>query len=303
MSKTLQFGKYSVDFSHGNKNMFPGEGITKRDLVEYYLEIADTFLRYTRERPVMVKRFPDGIKKNGFYQKQAAEHFPDWFKTVNIKRKQGGTLRHITCENIAQLAYLGQQAAVTYHGWLSRFDKIKYPDKLVFDLDPPKGNFDIVRQGAAYYRNILRKIGMTPFVMTTGSEGLHVVVPLDRSARFDRARQLAQEVSRLLAERHPDELTVEQRKNKRRGRLFLDTNRNAYGQTSVVPYSVRSLPGAPVAMPLTWDEVGKQSISSRSYSVQNVPKQLTRRGDPWQSFNRHASSISSAANKLNRLQS
>jgi bifunctional non-homologous end joining protein LigD len=171
---------------------------------------------------------------------------------ARVKRKRGGSVEHVVIENAETLVYLADQACITPHVWLSRRDKLDNPDQLIFDLDPPGRELAPVRDAARALKELLSEIGLAAYVKTTGSRGLHVVTPLDRSADFDETRAVARELAALLAEREPKRFTIEQRKEKRRGRLYLDTARNAYAQTAVAPYAVRALAGAPVACPLDW---------------------------------------------------
>jgi bifunctional non-homologous end joining protein LigD len=193
------------------------------------------------------------------------------------------------------------QGLVTPHIWLSRADKLHRPDKLIFDLDPPGSDFEPVRAAAQALHDLLPELGLAPFVMTTGSRGAHVVAPLDRSADFDVVRSFAKDVSQVLAQRYPDRLTVETRKAKRQGRLFLDTLRNAYGQNSVAPYGVRAKPGAPVATPIDWDELSDPDLHSQSYTVKNIFRRLGQKEDPWKGYMRHARSLREPRHRLDGL--
>jgi bifunctional non-homologous end joining protein LigD len=172
---------------------------------------------------------------------------------------------------------------------------------MIFDLDPPGDDFEIVRRGARALRQVLQEAELFARVMTTGSRGLHVTVPLDRSAGFDTVRDFARQVAELLAARQPEEFTVETRKDKRRGRLVLEYLRTAYGQTAVPPYAVRARPGAPVAAPLDWDELSDGDLTARSYTIRNIFRRLGQKGDPWKGLGRHARSLQEPARRLEDL--
>ncbi|MFW6115860.1 MAG: DNA primase small subunit domain-containing protein, partial [Chloroflexota bacterium] len=163
--------------------------------------------------------------------------------------------------------------------------------------------FEPVRLAAELLHDLLDNLRLVPYVMTTGSRGAHVVVPLDRSADFDTVRGFAKDVAEMLAQREPDRLTVEVRKDKRGDRLFLDYLRNAYAQNSVAPYALRAKPGAPVATPLDWDELSDPALDSQSYSVKNIFRRLGQKGDPWQQIMHHARSLSEPRNRLDDLMS
>jgi bifunctional non-homologous end joining protein LigD len=226
--KTLKVGQRTLHVGNLDKILFPQESITEGDLIDYYSRIADTMLPHVQGRPVTMQRFPNGIDEEGFYQKEAPDYFPDWIERVSVMVEQEGkTQPQIVCEEAATLIYLADQACITSHIWLSRKDKLNHPDKLIFDLDPPDGDFEPVRFAARALHRLLEEIELPSYLMTTGSRGLHVVVPLDRDADYDAVRSFARNLSKVLAQREPDRLTAEVRKAKRDGRLFLDYLRNS----------------------------------------------------------------------------
>jgi bifunctional non-homologous end joining protein LigD len=281
-SREMAVNGRTITIERADKPLYPDAGITKGDLADYYRRMAETMLPHMRDRPITMQRFPDGIDAPGFYQKEAPDYFPDWIRRVSIHVQEEGTVQdQIICDDAATLLYLANQACITPHIWLSRADKLDHPDKLLFDLDPPDDNFDPIRQAAQELRAVLEEVGLTSYVMTTGSRGLHVVVPLDRSADFDTVRDFARDLADLLAQRHPERLTTAQRKEKRTGRLFLDYLRNSYAQNSVTPYAVRPLPNAPVATPLEWDELDNPNLDAQSYTMRNIFRRLGQKSDPW----------------------
>ena len=172
---------------------------------------------------------------------------------------------------------------------------------MIFDLDPSDGSFEPIRQAANSLRGLLSELGLAVFIKTTGSRGLHVVVPLDRGADFDYMRTFAEDVAGLLASRDPEHLTVEQHKDKRRGRVYIDTMRNSYGQTAVTPYATRALPGAPVAAPIDWDELKDPHLHSQSYTTTNIFNRLDQKGDPWQGMWRQARSLNEPRRRLDAI--
>jgi bifunctional non-homologous end joining protein LigD len=294
-----RFGRITVETSNEDKVLFPRDGIAKGDLIDYYESVADRVLPWLAERPLVLQRFPDGIRKEGFYQKQVAEHFPDWIRTVRVGKAGGQSQELVVCGNKATLVYLANLGCVTLHPWLCRTDRLDHPDQLVVDLDPSGRRFAPVREAAVACRDLLAELGLPAFVKTTGSKGLHVVVPLDRRAGFDSVREFARKAMELLAARHPRALTTEVRRSKRGGRVFLDVARNAYAQTAVAPYAVRALPGAPVATPLAWSELGR--VDARSFTLENLRERLAKGLDPWKGLRRHASGLSRAQSRLERL--
>jgi bifunctional non-homologous end joining protein LigD len=296
----MRVGGRDVEVSRPDKVLFPEAGVTKEDLAEHYRSVARHMLRHVKGRPVSMHRFPDGVGSQGFFHKDVPDHFPDWIHRMTV-RKQDGTVTHaITCD-AATLVYLADQACITPHVWLSRSDDLERPDRLVFDLDPSDGDFAGVRAAARAIGELLRRVGLAPFAMTTGSRGLHVWVPLRRKPGFDEVRTFARDVARELAERHPGELTVEFRKAKRGGRILIDVMRNGYAQTAVPPYAVRPRPQAPVATPLEWDELSDPKLRSDRWTTRNLSRRLGRKGDPWAGIGRSARSLDKAREALDRI--
>lgn len=280
--------------------MFPDDGITKYDLAEYYARIAGHSIDLWRDRPLSMQRFPDGIDGKSFFQKDVPDYFPDWVERIRLE-KEGGHVDYILGNNAATLAYIADQGCITPHIGLSRIDRIENPDRLIFDLDPSDDDFGKVQLAASKLRDFLDEIGVASFVQTTGSRGLHLFVPLDRSVGFDAVRESAHRLAEALAERNPDDLTVEQRKDKRGQRVFLDYLRNAYGQTAVAPYGVRAKPGAPVATPLDWDEALSSDMTPRKFGLRNIFRRLSQKEDPWRGMARHAVSARKLEEKLSAL--
>src|SRR6185369_8877501 len=296
---TKKLGRRTVELSNENKVLFPDDGITKGDIIAYYENVADRILPFLKGRPLVLERFPNGIGASGFYQKQTGAYFPDWIRTVRV-RKQGGSQDLVVCDDVATLVYLANQAAITLHPWLSCADRIDCPDLFIVDLDPPAGKFDQARSAALQCRALLDELSFSAFLTTTGSKGLHVVVPLAGKESFDTVRAVATRLMAVLAARHPDELTTEHRIDKRRGRVYLDIARNAYAQTAVAAYSVRAVPGAPVSMPIDWKELAQKKFDARSYTIRNA---LQRRGaDPWADLRRRRCTMSPLQKTLDRLE-
>lgn len=294
-------GDRTIEVSDADKVLFPDAGLTKGDLADYYARIADAMLPHLQDRPVTMQRFPDGIEAEGFYQKKAPDYFPEWIRRVSIEvEERDESQPQVVCDDAATLLYLADQACITPHVWLSRADALHHPDRLIFDLDPPGNDFDPVRFAARRLREVLDDVGLSPFVMTTGSQGAHVVVPLDGSASFDAARAFAHDLADVVAEQHPNRLTTAVRKNKRQGRIFLDYMRNSYAQTSVAPYAVRALPGAPVATPLEWDELGGD-LHSQTYTFENLFRRMGQKDDPWADIQDEARSLDAPREQLDQL--
>lgn len=274
------FFSRSFELSNTDRIVFPDAGITKGELVDYYVRIAETLLPHVRGRPLAVKRFPDGLAGEGFFQKNAGSHYPDWLHREPIAKREGGTLDHVVVDEPATVVFLANQGAIELHPWLAVADDLEHPVELIVDLDPPPGaDVAVVRTAARHLGTLLDELEVPSRLKTSGSAGYHIHVPLDGSAPWDRVGELARRLATTLAARHQGELTTARRKKDRGGRVLLDWFRNGYGQTSVAAYSVRARPGAPVATPIEWDELG--GVDPRSYGVRNVFRRLGQRDDPW----------------------
>ena len=296
----VRAGRRRVELTNPGKVLFPDDGITKADLVDYYVAVAPAMVPHTRGRPAMLHRFPDGIRRFGFYQKDVSGHFPDWVPRVEVAKK-GGTVVHPCADDAASLAYLAGQGTVAFHVWTSRADRLDRPDQLIFDLDPSGGEWEAVVETAVVLRELLDDLGLAAYVKTTGSRGLHVVSPLRRDAGFDEVRAFARDVARVVVRLDPDRLTVEARKRDRGGRVYVDVLRNGYAQTAVAPYSVRALSGAPVAAPLDWAELDDPGFGPQRWTIADMAQRLAAGGDPWAGMSRHARSLGRPRRRLDRL--
>lgn len=291
-----------MEVTHPQRVMFPGEGITKGDVVDYYRRIAPVMVPHLRNRPLMLERYRAGVDKGGFYQKEAAEYFPAFIRRVDVP-KAGGVVHHPVIDSEEGLVYLANQGCLTFHCWPAKADRLRQPDRIIVDLDPPAvaGAFNTVRATALRLRMLFEELGLTAFVQTTGSRGLHVVAPLVRGPDSDEVLAFAHTVAERLAASDPGRLTTEFRKAKRGARIYLDVARNGYAQTVVAPYSVRARPGAPVATPLDWDEVRTTRLAPDRWTIGNVFRRLGAKADPWRSINQHARSLSDAWSRLEDL--
>jgi len=284
---TLELDGHTIELSSQDKVLFPESGITKGELVDYYRRIAAVALPHYRDRPLSMQRFPDGIGEPGFMQKDVPDHFPDWIERARLT-KEGGTITHLVANDAATLVYLANQGCITPHLALARRQAPDHPDRLILDLDPSDDDFARVQEAAAWLKGMLDELELTSFVQTTGSKGLHVVLPLDGKTAFDTVREVARGMVDELAAKHPKALTVEQRKARRGGRVYLDYLRNAHGQTAVAPYAVRAIEGAPVATPLRWAEAGSSDLGPQRYTIKNIFRRLAQIEDPWAAIDRHA---------------
>lgn len=316
-TRTVRAGRRTVEVHRPDKVLFPGgdgggdsaaKEYTKGDLVDYYRSVAPFMLPHLRGRPLMLERHPDGLDGPAFMQKNTPENYPDWITRAEVA-KEDGTVTHTVCDDTATLVYLADQACLTLHRWLSRTRHVERPDRMVFDLDPPSvperpggtpgGRFASVREAARLLRELLDELELPSAPMTTGSRGLHVVVPLDGRHDFDEVRGFARDVAELLAAGHPDRLTTAARKKDRGDRLYLDVQRNGYAQTAVAPFTVRARPGAPVAVPIAWEQLDDPDLGPRRWTIADAVDQA--RTDPWAGVPRRGRALGPARRRLDSL--
>lgn len=298
-ARTVRAGRRSVEIRRPGKVLFAGgrdaARYTKGDLVDYHRAVAPFMLPHLRGRPLMLDRRPDGVGGPAFMQKNTPDGYPDWITRAEVG-KEGGTVTHTVCDDTATLLYLVDQASITLHRWQSRTARIDRPDRLVFDLDPAGDDFETVREAARLLRGLLDELELPSAPMTTGSRGLHVIVPLSATQDFDEVRAFAHDVAGTLAAAHPGRLTTAARKKDRGGRLYLDVQRNAYAQTAVAPYTVRALPGAPVAVPVSWEQLDDPGLHARRWTVEDAVAQA--RTDPWAGLPRRGRALGPARRRL-----
>ncbi|MBA2307437.1 ATP-dependent DNA ligase, partial [Candidatus Dependentiae bacterium] len=270
----------SLVLTHQGKIMIPPT-ITKGDIITYYKNIASLMIPYMRNHPLMIHRFPNGITGTSFYQKNAPPSAPPWIQKVDVPTKEAHTT-YIICQNRATLIYLANLNCITPHLWLSRFTNLHAPDRLIIDLDPSDNSFNKVRTVALLFKELFDTLKLTSFVMTTGSRGLHVIVPLGRTADFTEVKAFALRCSSHIKDYRPDLVTLEVRTDKRGTQVFIDTARNNFAATAVAPYAVRAYTKGPVATPLYWYELEEDAIQSSQFcTMQTIFKRIEGQEDPW----------------------
>jgi bifunctional non-homologous end joining protein LigD len=295
----IRVDRREIEISRPEKVLFPEDGITKGDLIEYYARIAPRMLPHLRDRPLTLERYPNGINTKRFFQKEVSSYFPKWIRTVTVP-KVGGKVTHVLCNDTATLVYIANQACVTPHIFLSRVDKLDVPDQLVFDLDPQGDDFEPVRSTALAFKQLLDELELPGFLKTTGSRGLHVVVPLQRRESYDSVRAFGRDLADTIVKQAPQERTMEQLKAHRGNRVFIDTNRNGYAQLVAPAFAVRARKGAPVSAPLAWTELKQKNLRSDSFTIQTLFRRLDSMPDPWADFWTSGVSLTIARRRLGR---
>jgi bifunctional non-homologous end joining protein LigD len=283
---SLELDGKSIRLSNLNKVYFPKRGYTKRDLLRHYYEVSGYILPFLRNRPLVLRRHPNGIEEQYFYQKEAGADVPDWMTTVSIpseeRRKE---IRYYVCNDVAALLFLTNLGCIEHNPWSSQVDDLERPDYVFFDLDPAEGTeFSTVVEVARHIHRTLQQIGCKVFLKTSGATGLHMYLPLERVYDYEQIRTFAEIVARLLAGRMPDEVTLDRFTDKRdAGKVYIDYSQNAYGRPLASVYSVRPLPDAPVSAPITFREL-RRTLSPTRFTLATMALRLKRSGDLWAEF-------------------
>lgn len=269
----------TVAFSNLKKIYWPAEKYTKGDLIEYYRAISKWMLPYLRNRPLVMTRFPDGIEGKSFYQKDAPEFAPEWVRTIPIwSEETQRNIRYFVIDDVESLLYVANMGSIPLHIWASQIGSLEQPDWCVIDLDPKEAPFSDVIRTALVLHEICDAIALPNYVKTTGKTGLHILLPLARQCTYAQSRTLGELLARLVLRETKDIATITRHVTKRGDKVYLDYLQNRHGQTIVAPYSVRPLPGAPVSMPLTWDEVN-DSLDPKNYTIKNAIERMEKMGE------------------------
>jgi bifunctional non-homologous end joining protein LigD len=289
-----------VVITHPEKVLFPDDGITKGDLAAYYEMIAPVMLPHIVRRPVTMERFPAGIGKKGFLQKDVSKGFPEWLQRVEVPKKDG-VVHHPIVTDTRSLLWLVNQNSITPHVWTSRAPDVHHPDICVFDLDPSVDDAGMLRAAALAVRDLLDELGLPSWVKTSGSKGFHIAVPLDGKANMEEVAGFAHQVGALLVRRDPGNLTQEFHKVDRGRRILVDTGRNGWSATHAAAYAVRAKPGAPVSAPCTWEELESGQVEPRTFTLRNMAARIKEAGDLWSGMRKRRRSLKGPLLKLRGL--
>jgi bifunctional non-homologous end joining protein LigD len=270
-----------VPFTNLDKVFWPADGYTKGDLIEYYRTIAPHLMPYLDDRPVVLTRYPDGIRGKSFFQKDAPGFVPDWIRTERMWSEHAERdVHYFVVDSVEALLYLANLGTIPLHLWASRVSSLQRPDWCILDLDPKDAPFDHVVRIARHVRRLALDIGLEPFVKTSGSTGLHVLLPLGAACTYDECRTFGELLARTVVDELPDVATVARSPARRDGKVYVDYLQNGHGKLLVAPYSVRPLDGAPVSAPLDWSEV-KRGLDIRAFTIRTLPERLRgRKRDP-----------------------
>ncbi|MBL4689228.1 MAG: non-homologous end-joining DNA ligase, partial [Nannocystaceae bacterium] len=268
-----------VVISNPNKPFWPDDGYNKIHLIEFYQRISPWLLPYLRDRPLVMTRYPDGINGKNFFQKNAPPFIPEWLRTSTMWSEHAGReIESFVCNDVESLVYLANLATIPLHVWGSRITSLQKPDWCILDLDPKTAPFAHVVEIALHIRALTQEIGIDAFIKTSGSTGLHVVMPLAGQCTFEQCRMFAEILARVVSNELPHIATVQRVMKARRGRVYIDFGQNGHGRLLVSPFSVRPRPGAPVSTPLSWDEI-VPDLDHQAFTIANVPRLMAARGE------------------------
>jgi DNA ligase D-like protein (predicted polymerase)/DNA ligase D-like protein (predicted ligase)/DNA ligase D-like protein (predicted 3'-phosphoesterase) len=279
-------GEHTLTLSNLKKTLYPDDGLTKAEVIEYYLNISPAMLPHIQGRPLTLLRYPDGINEEHFFQKDAPRWKPDWIDFVTLGKDEEND--YMIADEPAALAWLANLASLELHQMHGRRPHFNQPDYMAFDLDPPDDSgFKSVADLALNLKEHIASFGYHPFVKTSGGKGLHIVAPLKPQWEMSAVFEAAKAVARAYVQEHEDETTLQFKKEERKGRIFIDIYRNRTHQIMASPYSLRGRPGAPVSMPLRWDEL-PDIESAKQYHLKNAVPKVEADGDAWQDIDEYA---------------
>ncbi|TDE16844.1 non-homologous end-joining DNA ligase [Dyadobacter psychrotolerans] len=273
--------KKHAELTNLDKVYWPDDDITKGDLLEYYSKIAPYILPYLKNRALSLKRNPNGIKDNGFFQKDAGDSAPDWVKKQEIYSESTDKMvNYLVCNDLESLLYIANLGCIEMNPWNSTIDNLEHPDYIVMDIDPSdKNTFEDVVDVALVIKDILDETGMTGYCKTSGSSGLHIYIPFHKKYNYDESRDFAEIIATIVTDRLPKITTLERSLSKRKkNQIYVDYLQNRIGQTLASAYSVRPKAGATVSAPLEWSEV-KHGLSPKDFTIKNMLKRVEEKGD------------------------
>jgi len=283
-----------------NKVYFPEPGYTKRNLLAYYYRIADRLLPFLRDRPLVLRRYPDGISGHSFFQKEAGEIAPDWMETVAIpSEEKREEIHYLLANDLAALLFLTNLGCIDHNPWSSRRDDLEHPDYFFFDLDPSEGtDFRTVVVVARALSNQLEQLGLKAFLKTSGATGFHLYVPVERVYTYEQLRMFAEIVARLVAREVPHSVTSERTVAKRPpGKIYIDVSQNAYGRPLATAYVVRPFPQAPISTPVKRAELDR-TLRPERFNLKTIFERLRAKGDLWGEFWKSCQRIEKALRAL-----
>ncbi len=276
----LRINNREVTMTNLDRELWTDEGLIKHDLIRYYIEAAPYLLPHLADRPLVVQRFPEGIDEAGFYQKNVPAGAPAWLRTCSVSHSEDKVTLYIVVDSIETLVWLGNHSCLELHPWLSRVGSLDHPDYIVFDLDPmERSSFTHICTAAIAIRELLAEMQLECYPKLSGATGMQLYLPVELRYTYEQARDFAEEICRRVHRVYPDITTLERKLSRRGGKLYLDYLQNGRGKTLAAPYSPRPLPGAPVSLPLVWEEIIGEAVHPGDFTLRNIMERLRRCGD------------------------
>src|SRR5580658_1307021 len=299
---TLTIDRHPLKFTNLNKVFYPAEGIVKRDLLNYYDAVASLILPHLKDRPLSLKRYPNGIEQQFFFQKDAPLTFAPWLRAEEIDSDhKGAPIRYVFAEDRASLLYLVNLGCIDHNPWMSHSPTLDNPDFVLIDLDPQECPYDMIVEAALLVREKLDAIGLKGYAKTTGGDGMHIYIPLAPVYSYDESRTFAEILAHLVQRDRPELFTVPRAVSKRqKGRVYFDWMQNGKTKTIAAPYVLRAYSGAPVATPLAWSEV-QPGLTPGQFNIYNAPERFAKVGDLFESVLKHLQRLEDPLQKLERL--
>src|SRR5208283_681329 len=298
----LDVDGHSLKFTNLNKVFYPADGVTKRDVINYYDVVAEFILPHLRDRPLSLKRYPNGIDQKFFFQKDA-ENFADWVRVepIESETRGGADIHYVMANDRATLLYLANLACIDQNPWMSRVGSLDKPDFALIDLDPVECPFDLIVEAAQLVEEKLRLIGLEGYPKTTGGDGMHVYIPLEPIYTYEQVRSFAEILAHVVTGDNPDLFTTPRAVAKRKkGRVYFDYLQIVEGKTIAAPYVLRAYAGAPVSTPLEWKEV-KKGLQPTDFTIHNAVERFRERGDLFAPVVTHPQRMEKAIARLSDL--
>lgn len=279
----INIGNKTITITHPNKILFPKANLTKMDLINYYLQIANRILPYVKDHPITIQCFPEGIEQEGFYRQHAFDSLPPWFETFSLKNKHGVYVEHLLCQNTASLIYLVNYNMISMFRWLSKFDNPESPDLLAIEITPPNdAKFHLVCKAAKLLKIQLESKSYQPYVMIVGSNSLLVMSKVKKNNDYVYIRDMLFELITNIIKKYPNEFSINIRKNKRGELVYINVMHNCYAQSIITPFSIKADENAHVATPLSWKELEDPNLISNQFNINNIFTRLNNlQKDPW----------------------
>lgn len=299
---TLEVDGHTLKFTNLKKVFYPDEGYAKRDVINYYDAVSALILPHLKDRPLSLKRYPNGIKDEFFFQKHVPESFAPWLRTELIDSDHNeAPINYVFAQDRASLLYLANLGCIDQNPWMSRLGSLDNPDFILIDLDPQECPYDMIVEAALLVKQVLDEIGLEGYPKTTGGRGMHVYIPVETDYTYEQTRTFAEVIARIVVRRKPELFTTPRSVAKReRNRVYFDWVQNAKSKTIAAPYVLRAYPGAPVATPLEWDEVRK-GLDPRQFNIANARERFREKGDLFAGVLKRPQKMEKALGKLEKL--